>query len=108
MQLDGADPVYAGPDFAEGEVEKERRGERARRIELEQTVTLITADGVQMTVKLKDLSRDGFKIEHPREDLVVGEIVTIKTSRSEARAQLQWVTETEAGGAFIDEAQAPR
>jgi len=88
-------------------VNEKQRGERARRIELEQTVTLITADGVQMTVRLKDLSRDGFKIEHPREDLVVGEIVTIRTSRSEARAQLQWVTETEAGAAFIDEVIPP-
>lgn len=87
---------------------QERRGERARRIELEQTVTLVTADGVCLKVTLKDLSRDGFKIGHPHEDLVPGEIVTIRTSRSEARAQLQWVTETEAGGAFVDEAEAPR
>jgi hypothetical protein len=90
------------------QVDKDRRGERARRIELEQTVTLVTADGVCLSVRLRDLSRNGFKIEHPHEDLVVGEIVTIRTSRSEARAQLQWVTETEAGGAFIDEAIAPR
>ena len=89
-------------------MEKDRRGERARRIELEQSVILITADGVRLAVKLRDLSRDGFKIEHPREDLVAGEIVTIKTARSEARAQLQWVTETEAGGAFIDEAKVLR
>jgi len=89
-------------------VDKDRRGERARRIELEQAVTLVTADGVCLNVRLKDLSRNGFKIEHSHEDLVVGEIVVIRTSRSEAQAQLQWVAETEAGGAFIDEATSPR
>jgi hypothetical protein len=89
-------------------VDNDRRGERPRRIELEQSVTLVSADGVCLSVRLKDLSRNGFKIEHSREDLVVGEIVTIRTSRSEARAQLQWVTETEAGGAFIDDAITPR
>lgn len=70
-------------------------------------MTLITADGVVLAVRLRDLSRDGFKIEHQGEDLVVGEIVTIRTPRSEARAQLQWVTANEAGGAFIDAAKAP-
>ncbi len=89
-------------------MKRERRGERARRIELEQVVALVTSDGDGLTVRLKDLSRNGFKIEHSGEDLVVGEIVTIRTSRSEARAQLQWVTELEAGGVFIDEAQPPR
>ena len=29
--------------------------------------------------------------------------MTLSTSRSNARAQVQWVSETEAGGTFIDE-----
>ena len=86
-------------------MDKNKRSDRAQRIELDQDVTLITSDGIPLRVTLKDLSRDGFKIGHGAEDLVVGEIVSIRTSRSEARAQLLWVTETEAGGSFIDEAK---
>jgi hypothetical protein len=89
-------------------VDKDRRSERAQRIELEQGVTLITSDGVPLRVILKDLSRDGFKIGHSGEDLVEGEIVTIKTARSESRAQLLWVTESEAGGSFVDDAKPLR
>jgi hypothetical protein len=83
-------------------VPTDRRSRRGARIELEQCVELITSDGDAFTVKLKDLSRDGFKIQHDGADLVVGEIVTIQTIRSQARGQLQWVNDTDAGGAFID------
>jgi hypothetical protein len=52
---------------------------------------------------LRDLSRDGFKIEHGGEDLVVGETVVLRAGRSEARAQINWTTESEAGGMFLDD-----
>ena len=80
-----------------------RRSERERRIELRQGVRLVTSDGHAHEVTLKDLSRDGFKVGLDGADLVEGEIVTISTSRSHARAQVQWVSKTEAGGTFIDE-----
>lgn len=80
----------------------DRRNERSQRIELDQEVVLLTSDGDRLHVKIKDISRDGFKIEHSGEDLIVGEIVTIRTGRSEARGQIQWATKSEAGGAFID------
>ena len=89
-------------------MDKNRHSKRAQRIELDQEVTLITSDGVPLRATLKDLSRDGFKIGHGGEDLVVGEIVTIKTARSESRAQLLWVTEAEAGGSFIEDAKTLR
>ena len=84
----------------------ERRREPGRRIELHQTITLITSDGVAFTVVLKDLSRDGFKIEHNGEDLVVGEVVMVRAGRSEARAQISWATGKEAGGRFVDDPEA--
>ena len=80
----------------------DRRSRRDTRIELEQTVQLVTSEGHELPVRLKDVSRDGFKIQHGGADLLVGEIVTIRTSRSDARAQLQWVTHQDAGGTFID------
>ena len=89
-------------------MDKNRRPERAQRIELDQEVTLITSDGHPLRAVLKDLSRDGFKLGHAGEDLVVGEIVTIKTARSESRAQLLWVSETEAGGSFIEDVKPVR
>jgi hypothetical protein len=66
----------------------------------------VTSKGHAHDVTLKDLSRDGFKIALDGADLVTGEVVTISTGRSKARAQVQWVTEAEAGGTFIDEAEA--
>ena len=80
----------------------ERRSERSHRIEVDQNVVLVTSDGHELPVKLKDLSRSGFKVEHEGEDLVIGEIVHIRTSRSEARGQIHWATKSEAGGTFID------
>jgi hypothetical protein len=80
-----------------------RRSERGKRIELQQSVRLVTSEGHAHQVTLRDLSRDGFKIALDGVDLVAGEIVTISTTRSDARAQVQWVSETEAGGTFVDE-----
>jgi hypothetical protein len=82
----------------------ERRREPSRRIQLRQRITLITSDGLALCVTLQDLSRDGFKIEHDGEDLIVGEVVVVRAGRSEARAQISWATEREAGGKFLDDA----
>ena len=81
----------------------ERRTERGRRIQICQPMTLITSDGLALCVTLQDLSRDGFKIEHDGEDLVMGEVVVVRAGRSEARAQISWATKNEAGGKFVDD-----
>ena len=80
----------------------DRRREQGPRIELTQAITLINCDGVEIRVLLKDLSRDGFRIAHRGEDLSAGEMVILKTGRTDARAQLSWVTKDEAGGMFVD------
>lgn len=80
----------------------ERYSKRGARIAVEQDVELVTSDGHSLPVKLRDISLDGFKIQHDGADLMVGEIVTIRSPRSDARGQLQWVNDLEAGGAFLD------
>ena len=80
----------------------DQQSKRGARITVEQQVELITSDGHLLPVTLRDISKDGFKIEHRGADLLVGEIVIIRTGRSDSRAQLQWVTEKEAGAAFLD------
>jgi hypothetical protein len=87
---------------------QDRREESGRRIELHQTATLITTDGHPVRVILKDVSRDGFKIEHGGEDFEVGEIVSIRSGRwTDVRAQIKWATEQEAGGILLDNPGVP-
>ncbi len=82
---------------------RSKQPERERRIALQAEAQLVTADGARLPVTFKDLSRRGFKVEHLAADLIEGEVVTLATQRSEARAQLHWVTSKEAGGTFIDD-----
>ncbi|MGZ2412798.1 PilZ domain-containing protein [Sphingomonas sp. F9_3S_D5_B_2] len=82
-----------------------RKPEREKRIEVSLEAQLTNSDGVRLPVTFKDLSRRGFKVEHAGADLNIGEIVMIGTSRSDARAQLHWVTADEAGGTFIDDVE---
>ena len=51
-----------------------RRSERGKRIQLRQSVRLVTSDGHAHDVTLKDLSRDGFKVGLDGADLVEGEL----------------------------------
>jgi PilZ domain len=83
----------------------DRRSERAPRIAVAQDAVLITSSGQEVPIRLSDLSREGFKIEHPEAELTVGEIITIPSRRSEAKAKIRWVQSHEAGGIFIDSAK---
>ena len=71
------------------------------------SVKLITSDDHEIAVKVTDISRDGFRIEHVGADLLVGEIVTIRSARSESRGQILWVNDSQAGAAFIDAPATP-
>lgn len=79
-----------------------RRGTTSRRTEILRHATLITSDGHHIEVRLKDLSVDGFRFEHPGADLLVGEIVQLDDGRSTIRAQLKWVNDKDAGGEFLE------
>ena len=84
-------------------MELERRGEGGPRIEIRQHATLINSDGRAFPIYVKDLSRAGFSFEHGAEDLRLGEVVTIRSHRGvEARGEIRWTTEAEAGGVFIE------
>jgi hypothetical protein len=79
----------------------ERRRELPR-IELMQPAELRTQDGRSVDVTFLDLSREGFKLRH-NEDLMVGDTVTIVSSRgSEVLAEIKWVADRTAGGIFLE------
>jgi PilZ domain-containing protein len=81
----------------------DRRDDSKKRIEVHQTAALITADGHAVEVTLKDVSLDGFRIEHAGEDFEPGEIVSLRSGRwAGVRAQIKWATDREAGGIFLD------
>lgn len=89
-------------------MELERRGPGERRIEIRQHATVISEDGRAFSVYVKDLSRAGFRLEHRSQDLRLGEVVTIRSDRGvEARGEIVWTTEAEAGGVFIELPEAP-
>lgn len=77
--------------------------QRPKPIKMRQEATLINSDGRAFWVYVKDLSRAGFTLEHRGDDLRLGEIVIIRSHLgTEARAQIKWTTEEEAGGVFIE------
>lgn len=87
----------------ESPTDPQRPGESGHRIELRLEATVINSDGRAFWVYVKNLSRGGFTLEHRSEDLRLGEIVTIRSHRgTEARCQIEWTTEVEAGGVFIE------
>lgn len=82
---------------------REQRSGGGNRIEVRQNATLINSDGLAVPVSLKNFSRGGFSIEHAGEDLIVGELVTIQSERgTQAKGEIKWIGEKEAGGVFID------
>ena len=75
---------------------------------MRQEATLINSDGRAFPIYVKDLSRAGFSLEHRGDDLRLGEIVIIRSHRgTEARAEIKWTTEAEAGAVFIELPIAP-
>lgn len=75
---------------------------------MSQPAELLTTDGRLVDIDFIDLSRDGFKIRH-REDLVVGDVVTITSGRgTKVLAQIKWVADRMAGGIFLDPPQEIR
>ena len=90
-------------------MEDERRGEGGGRVEMRQAATLINSDGRSFPIFVKDLSRAGFSFEHRFQDLRLGEIVIIKSHRgNQARGEIKWTTEFEAGGIFLELPAAPK
>ena len=69
---------------------------------------MINSDGRAFPVYVKNLSREGFTLEHRADDLRLGEIVIIRSHLgTQARCEIKWTTEAEAGGVFIELPSAP-
>ena len=75
---------------------------RSTRIDVDFKATLITSDGHEIPVALKDLSRQGFRIELD-DEVLVGERVTLCVRKDEnIPAEIKWALGSEAGGVFLD------
>ena len=73
-----------------------------KRIAVARDATLVTSDGHALSVRLTEISLDGFKIAHRGEDLVVGELVKICDGKSILKAQIKWATSGEAGAEIVE------
>jgi hypothetical protein len=60
------------------------------------------SDGSTANVLVRDLSRDGFRIQLGQE-ILVGERVRLRAGKyGELAAEIRWVRDSEAGGAFLE------
>ena len=75
------------------------------RIDVRYDAMLVTSDGNEVSVIVKDLSADGFRIDID-EELRVGEQVVLRTRRgSDMPALIVWILGTEAGGRFLTKSE---
>lgn len=80
---------------------------RATRINVNMPALLLATDGHQTRVVIRDLSADGFRIEH-FDDLRVGDVVELRPDKGRPlRARIQWSLGNEAGGLFLDRDPLP-
>lgn len=79
---------------------------RDRRVAVTMPGTLVEADGCAIDVDVLDVSSSGFRVETNAE-LVIGETVELRMARSQPlRAVICWTRGEEAGGIFLDPAEA--
>lgn len=79
---------------------------RERRVAVTLLASLIEADGCVVHVDVLDVSSSGFRVATNAE-LVIGEQVELRLARSQPlRAVICWTRGEEAGGTFLDPAQA--
>jgi hypothetical protein len=70
---------------------------------VEYHVVLVIADGYECSVKVADISAEGFSIEH-EDDLRTGDEVVLRIGKGrELLARIHWALGNEAGGRFVDE-----
>ena len=75
---------------------------RSTRIDVSFDAVLITSDDHEIPVTVKDLSREGFRIEL-HDEVLVGERVRLRVRRNEeVAAEIKWALGAEAGGVFLD------
>jgi hypothetical protein len=75
---------------------------RPTRINVSLDAVLVTSDNHEVPVIVKDLSREGFRIELD-DQVLVGERVKLRVRRDdEITAEIKWALGREAGGVFLD------
>jgi hypothetical protein len=75
---------------------------RARRIDVSYEGVLVASDGHEIPIVVKDLSREGFRVEL-HDEVLVGELVRLRVGRGgDLHAEIRWALGTEAGGVFLD------
>ncbi|WP_114226971.1 MULTISPECIES: PilZ domain-containing protein [Sphingomonas] len=75
---------------------------RGPRVGVEYAAVLVSADGHQSKVTVKDVSARGFRLEH-FDDLREGDEIELRLDKGETlRGRLQWTLGNEAGGLFLD------
>lgn len=78
---------------------------RSTRIDVNFDAVLVTSDDHEIAVTVKDLSREGFRIELT-DEVLVGERVRLRVRRNEEiPAEIKWALGSEAGGVFLDSQQ---
>lgn len=75
---------------------------RSKRIDVNYDAVLVTSDGHEVAVTVKDLSSGGFRLEL-HDEVLVGERVRLRVGRNgDVPAQIKWALGCEAGGVFLD------
>lgn len=75
---------------------------RGPRVGVEFPAVLVSADGHESKVTVRDVSARGFRLEH-FDDLREGDEVTLRLDKGETlKGRLQWTLGNEAGGVFLD------
>lgn len=84
------------------------RKPRPTRVDVSFPAVLVMSDGSTANVLVRDLSRDGFRIQVGQE-ILVGERVSLRAGKyGDLAAEIRWVRDFEAGGAFLEEPDSPR
>ena len=80
---------------------------RAPRIDVDYPAVLVTSDGQPLPVRVRDLSREGFRVEID-DEVLIGERITLRVGRGEDMVgEIRWALGREAGGIFLTKAVLP-
>ena len=75
---------------------------RPTRIDVNFTGVLVTSDGHEIKVEVRDISANGFRVRL-NDEVRIGELVILRVGpRSAFRAQIKWTLGDEAGGLFLN------
>jgi PilZ domain-containing protein len=75
--------------------------DRAPRVDVDLPAVLVTSDGHESRVVVRDISARGFRVKVD-DELIVGEHVQLRVGKEAAvRGEIRWTRGSEARGAFL-------